>query len=252
MTDIFLSVVIPAYNEEERLGSTLEQIVDYLLSRHFSFELVVVDDGSQDRTAAIVLELSRRNMPQLRLFQNRCNRGKGYSVRLGMLQSSGQYALLTDADLSTPIQELCKLEQALANGPCDIVFGSRDLESSEIQVRQPWLREGGGKLFNRLVRLLTHLPYRDTQCGFKLFKMPRCRDIFRKQVIENFSFDVEVLYIARKWGFRLEEVPVIWRHNTGSRVKLVSDGLTMMFGLFTILRRDFRGDYSLEDNCSID
>ena len=245
MNDLFLSIVIPAYNEEERLGSSLERILHYLKPRSLPFELVVVDDGSEDRTLQIAQEFGDKGNPEwgLRLFVNDGNRGKGYSVRRGMLEAQGTYALLTDADLSSPIEEISKLEKEVVEGSCDIAFGSRDLKESDVQVRQSWFRESSGKIFNRMVRLSTGLPYADTQCGFKLFKMSSCRELFRKQTIEGLSFDVEILYMARNRGLTLKEVPVIWRHSEGSRVRFAPDAFQMAWDLFRIRWNDVSGRY---------
>ncbi len=240
-----LSVVIPAYNEEQRIGSTLERISVYLRSSGRSFEILVVDDGSQDRTCEITQEFGTRGDPErsVRLLCNDRNRGKGYSVRRGMLETQGAYSLLTDADLSSPIEEISKLEREVIDGPCHIAFGSRDMEESQIEVRQPWFRETSGKIFNRLVRLSTGLPYADTQCGFKLFDMSRCKNLFRQQTIDGFGFDVEILYIAHKWGLTLKEVPVVWRHVPGSRVRFAPDAFRMAWDLVGIRWKDFRGKY---------
>ena len=245
MNDLFLSVVIPAYNEEQRLGSSLERILHYLKPRGRPFELVVVDDGSEDRTSEIAQEFGAKGDPEwsLRLFVNDGNRGKGYSVRRGMLEAQGAYALLTDADLSSPIEEISKLEKEVVDGNCDIAFGSRDLKESDVQVRQSWFRENSGKIFNRLVRLSTGLPFADTQCGFKLFKMSSCREFFEKQTIEGLSFDVEILYMARNRGLTLKEVPVVWRHSEGSRVRFAPDAFQMAWDLFKIRWNDARGRY---------
>ncbi len=245
MTDPLLSVVIPAYNEEDRLGSSLEQIISYLEGRAQPFELIVVDDGSADGTFQIGQKFSQRQQENgsLRVVRNDTNRGKGYSVRRGMLDARGVYALFSDADLSTPIQEITKLEAEVIKGPFQVAFGSRDLEGSRVEVHQSRLRETGGRLFNRIMRHTIGLPYRDTQCGFKLFQMDRCRDIFRKQQLENFGFDAEVLYLARKWGFRMKEVPVVWRHNAGSKVQFVADGLALLWSLLEIRWNDLRGRY---------
>lgn len=246
MTDPLLSVVIPAYNEENRLGCSLEQIISYLEGRTYPFELIVVDDGSADKTFRIGELFSRRRQDNwsLRVVRNETNRGKGYSVRRGMLDARGAYALFSDADLSTPIQEITKLEAAVMGGPFQVAFGSRDVEGSQIEVHQSRLRETGGRLFNRIMRYTIALPFRDTQCGFKLFQMDRCRDIFAKQRLENFGFDAEVLYLARKWGFRLKEVPVVWRHNAASKVHLMDDGLALLWSLLEIRWNDRRGRYN--------
>ena len=245
MNDLFLSIVIPAYNEEQRIGSSLERILRYLKPGGRPFELLVVDDGSEDRTADIAREFGTSGDADwsLRLLPNDGNRGKGYSVRRGMLEAQGAYALLTDADLSSPIEEISKLEKEVVEGNCDIAFGSRDLKESEIQVRQSWFRVTSGKIFNRLVRLSTGLPYSDTQCGFKLFKMSSCRDLFRQQTIEGLSFDVEILYMARKRELTLKEVPVVWRHFEGSKVRFAPDAFQMAWDLFRIRWNDVKGVY---------
>ncbi len=245
MNDWLLSVVIPAYNEENRIGSTLDRIVSYLQSRSLGFELLVVDDGSQDRTSEIAQEFADRHQLQSQIRVSRCehNRGKGHAVRQGMLLAKGAYALVTDADLSTPIEEMPKLEDEVIHGSCEIAFGSRDIEGSQVEVHQSWVRETGGKIFNRVVRLVTRLPYRDTQCGFKLFQMNRCKTIFQTQTVGDFGFDVEILYIANKWGFRMKEVPVVWRHQEGSRVHLLSDGVAMLWDLVKIRWNDWCGRY---------
>jgi dolichyl-phosphate beta-glucosyltransferase len=245
MNDLFLSIVIPAYNEEQRIGSSLERILRYLKPRGRPFEFVVVDDGSEDRTSKIAQEFGGKGDPEwsLRLFPNDGNRGKGYSVRRGMVEAQGTYALLTDADLSSPIEEFSKLEKEVVDGKCDIAFGSRDLKESDVQVRQSWFRESSGKIFNRMVRVSTGLPFADTQCGFKLFKMSSCRELFAKQTIEGLSFDVEILYMARKWGLTLKEVPVVWRHSEGSRVRFAPDAFQMAWDLFRIRWNDMKGRY---------
>ena len=245
MTDPLLSVVIPAYNEEDRLGSSLEQIVSYLEGRTHPFELIVVDDGSTDGTFQIgeVFSQRRQDNWSLRVVRNETNRGKGYSVRRGMLDARGTYALFSDADLSTPIQEIAKLEAEVIEGPFQVAFGSRDLVGSRIEVHQSRARETGGRLFNRIMRCTIGLPFRDTQCGFKLFQMDRCKDIFAKQRLENFGFDAEVLYLARKWGFRMKEVPVVWRHDAGSKVHFLADGLALLWSLLEIRRNDLLGRY---------
>jgi dolichyl-phosphate beta-glucosyltransferase len=216
-----LSVVVPAFDEEARLDRSLSMIEEYLEKRGRPYEIIVVDDGSTDGTAAIA---ERRKgtaggRGKVSCLSNGTNRGKGFSVRRGMLAAEGEFALLTDADLSTPIEELSKLEAAVAAG-CDLAFGSRDLSESDVRVRQPWWRENLGKAFNRFVRLSTRLPYRDTQCGFKLFRMASCREVFRLQRLGGFAFDVEILFIAGRRGLRAREVPVVWRHADGSKVGL--------------------------------
>ena len=248
MNDWFLSVVIPAYNEEKRIGPTLANITSYLESRDFLFEVLVIDDGSEDRTAEIAENYSGEvnSRSTVRLCRNDRNRGKGYSVRTGMLAAKGKYALLTDADLSSPIEEMSKLERPVIEGGFDLAFGSRDVEGSLVEVHQPWLREAGGKAFNRLMRLVTGLPYHDTQCGFKLLKMSSCKVLFEKQTIEDFGFDVEILYLAEKIGLRAKEVPVVWRHCGKSKVRLSRDASSMIGDLFKIRWNDWRGHYGTD------
>lgn len=245
MSQPLISVVIPAYNEEGRLRSTLQKIISHLSSRHLAFEILVVDDGSRDRTSEIAraLALPLPQPDQLRVLRNDRNRGKGYSVRRGMLEARGTYALLTDADLSTPIEEMAKLELEVVAGHCDIALGSRDLPGSKLVIRQPWWRETAGKIFNRLMRLATGLRFRDTQCGFKLFRMQTCRAVFEKQRIASFGFDVEVLYIARRWGLAMKEIPVVWRHASGSKVRFFPDAVWMFVDLILIRLNDAIGRY---------
>lgn len=245
MSDPYLSVVIPAFNEEFRLASSLRSIITYLISRDLQFEILVVDDGSRDRTADVAgLFLPEQTLDwRILVLENIENRGKGYSVRRGMLECRGRYALLTDADLSTPISELPKLEACVMEGICDIALGSRDLSESRVEVRQSRFRESSGKLFNRIMRLLVGLPFRDTQCGFKLFDMKRCRALFEHQTIEGFGFDVEILFVARKWGLKAREVPVVWRHAAGSKVRFFPHAFLMLAELFRIRWNELAGKY---------
>ena len=244
MPDISLSVIIPAFNEDSRLGSTLEHLLGYLSSRGFPFEILVIDDGSSDGTFNIATQQAQDNhSKRLRVLRNEGNRGKGYSVRRGMQHAEGAYALMTDADLSCPIQEITKLEKQVREGPFDIAFGSRDIAGSQVEVHQHWARESSGKVFNQLVRSLTGLPYQDTQCGFKYFNLASCRELFDTQTIKGFGFDVEILYMARKWGLKAKEVPVVWRHADGSKLHFVPDALKMFLDLLRIRRNDRRGMY---------
>lgn len=210
-----ISIVIPAYNEERRLPATLERVCAYLDAGRWTFrEILVVDDGSTDKTAAIAESFGAR------VLANPGNRGKGYSVRHGMLEARGDWALLTDADLSTPITELDKLWRAAEEAGAQIAIGSRALDRSLIGIHQPPLRENVGRLFNLVMRAVTRLPFRDTQCGFKLFATPAAREIFRRQLIDGFGFDVEALVLARELGFRTVEVPVRWDDAQGTKVSL--------------------------------
>ncbi|HSB62021.1 MAG TPA: dolichyl-phosphate beta-glucosyltransferase [Vicinamibacteria bacterium] len=219
-----LSVVIPAYNEAERLPRTLERVTAYLAGRGLAHEIVVVDDGSTDGTA----ERARScGGPALAVLRHEPNRGKGYAVRRGMLAARGERRLMTDADLSTPIEELARLEAALAAGH-DVAIGSRAVPGANVEVHQPWYREAMGRLFNRLVRLLVLPGLRDTQCGFKLFTARAAETAFSAALLDGFSFDVEALYIARRHGLGVVEVPVTWRNDAATRVGLMRGGLAFL------------------------
>ncbi len=245
MRPVVLSVIIPAYNEENRLGVSLGRIITYLEGRSIPFELVVVDDGSSDGTVRTAISALRARGREecLRILENGANRGKGYSVRRGMLAAQGTYALLTDADLSTPIEEFAKLEREMARGGHEIAFGSRGLTDAQIQKRQSIFRETAGKIFNLAMRAVTGLPYRDTQCGFKLFELESCRVLFRKQRLQSYAFDVEILYLARKAELAAREVGVIWRHHSESKIHLLRDGLGLLQGLISIRWNDLLGRY---------
>jgi len=233
-----LSVVIPAYNEERRLPQTLRQVLNWLEQGNFSFcEVLVVDDGSSDGTARVVQEFAKKN-PCVRLLRNPGNRGKGYSVRHGMLEAKGEWILYTDADLSAPIEEIEKLWLALRQHGAAIAFGSRVVDGSLVEVHQSALRELSGRLFNRVMRWVTGLPFRDTQCGFKLYQADAARRVFSRQKQEGFSFDVEDLLIARNLGVRTVEVPVRWANVEGTKVRL-SQGMKAFWDLVKI-RMDHR------------
>src|SRR5271154_2077051 len=238
-----LSIIIPAYNEEGRLSRTLARICEYFAGRRVppgiapsismeQLEILIVDDGSKDGTARIAEEWARE-MPSLRLVSNGENRGKGYSVRHGMLEARGRIALFTDADLSSPIEEIEKLLAALAAGN-DIAIGSRALDRPLISVHQSRHRELAGMVFNGLVRVITGLPFSDTQCGFKIFRREPARIIFEQQRIEGFGFDPEILFLAKRQGLRVAEVPVRWSHDAGSKVNVASDGIRMFLDLLVI------------------
>ena len=240
----FLSIVIPAYNEEGRLGETLDRIGSYLDGRGLDAEIVVVDDGSSDRTAPIAsAALSRRRG---RVVSNGENRGKGYSVRHGMLEAEGRFVLLTDADLSTPIEEYDKLAAAVRDGQLDGAIGSRALAGSDVQVRQGWLRQTMGRTFNRIIRAMTGLPFHDTQCGFKLMDRERMRPLFEKMVVDRFAFDVEWLFLCSRFGLGVREVPVVWRNAPGSKVSIVGDPLNMLVDVARVRWRFRRGLYNPE------
>ena len=247
MRPVVLSVIIPAYNEENRLGASLGRIIAYLEDRRCPFELLVVDDGSSDQTVRTAISAARNLGREecLRILENGANRGKGYSVRRGMLAARGTFALFTDADLSTPIEEVAKLERELTRGGNQIAFGSRALEDSQIRTRQNLFRETAGKIFNLAMKVVTGMPYRDTQCGFKLFELESCRVLFRKQRLESYAFDVEILYLARKAELAAREVGVIWRHHSDSKIHLLRDGVGLLHGLISIRWNDLLGRYEV-------
>lgn len=214
----FISIVIPAYNEQKRLPRTLDLILDYLAQRPaLSSEVIVVDDGSSDSTANLVEDYAGRN-PSIRLLRNPGNRGKGYAVRNGMLAARGEWILFTDADLSAPIEELDTLLAAATADQGAVLIGSRAINRTLIAVRQPVFREYMGRFFNVVMRLVTGLPFRDTQCGFKLYRADAGQAVFSRQQMEGFSFDVEDLVIAQARGFRTIEVPVRWSDAPGTKV----------------------------------
>jgi dolichyl-phosphate beta-glucosyltransferase len=224
-----LSIVIPAYNEAGRIGLSLERLAAFLNPRPERYEIVVVDDGSRDDTAAIVGTFGRaRGEGIVRLLDNGVNHGKGYSLKHGVLLARGVFLLLTDADLSTPIEELPRLLDPVRRGACGIAIGSRALDTSRIEIRQPVWREMMGRTFNAMVRALTGLPFRDTQCGFKVMRREAVLPLFRAARVERFAYDVEILYLARRSGVAVLEMPVIWRNAPGSKVSAVSDSLDML------------------------
>ncbi len=239
---IRLSVIIPAYNEASRIIQTLETIQDYFRENNDEVEVIVVDDGSRDNTAAIVEQLSER-WNQLRLIRNPGNLGKGYSVRNGVLQAKGEIVLFTDADLSAPITETPKLIDPIRRNLCDISFGSRAIDRSLIGVHQSAMREFSGRIFNLLVQMLTGLSFKDTQCGFKAFRREPVVSVFEQQRIMDFGFDPEILYIARKRGLRLLEVPVKWSHVEGTKVHFLKDSIRMFLDLIVIVWNDLTGRY---------
>jgi dolichyl-phosphate beta-glucosyltransferase len=240
----FLSVVVPAYNEEGRLVLSLEKIASYLDTGGIDAEILVVDDGSKDRTAEVAAKVltGRRG----RVVPNGENRGKGYSVRHGVLEARGRFVLLTDADLSTSIEEHAKLAQAMRDRDVDVVIGSRALPDSNVQVRQSRLRETMGRSFNVMIRYLTGLPFRDTQCGFKLMDRERVKPLVEKMVVDGFAFDVELLFLCTRFGLSVVDVPVIWRNATGSKVSLVGDPLRMIADVLRVRWRFRRGLYNPE------
>lgn len=239
-----LSIVVPAYNEGSRLGKSLRAIATYLGEYAPESELIVVDDGSTDDTAATArAELSEAKNLRTSVISYQSNLGKGRAVRLGLLASRGEITLFTDADLSTPITETPKLVDPILRGECDLALGSRALDRSLIGIHQPWRREQGGRVFNLAVRLATGLPFWDTQCGFKAFRMSACRPIVEGATIDRFGFDVELLYVSYRAGLRLKEIPVRWDHAEGSKVNIATDWYKMLSEVGRIRQQARRGVY---------
>lgn len=237
-----LSIVIPAFNEELRLPVTLERIASYLKSCRREAEVLVVDDGSRDRTAAVA-ESFRSTIPTLRVVPNGVNRGKGYSVRHGVQEARGEIVLFTDADLSAPIEEADKLIDALRTKNYAVAIGSRAVDRSLITVHESPFREFAGIIFNKIVRLILWLPFVDTQCGFKAFKRERCQIIFEQQTIERFGFDPELLYLARHHGLRAVEIPVRWGHSPATKISMLRDSIQMFLDVFKIRWNSLLGRY---------
>ncbi len=237
-----LSVIIPAYNEEKRIKKTLETIILYLDKKKHNYELIVVNDGSTDKTKEVVLELAKEfGHKKIKIIDNAGNKGKGYSVKQGFLAATKLWVLFTDADLSTPIEEL---ETCIRHaGTAAVVVGSRNLPMSQIVVKQPFLRSTLGKLFPFFVRLLLLPKIRDSQCGFKLFRKDVAAAITQRQRINGFCFDVEQLYIAKQLGFVIQEVPITWSNDERSKIRVVRDSLLMFFDLLRIRWNAFKGLY---------
>ena len=221
-----LSIVIPAFNESSRIPATLESVVSCIRQRGWAAEVIVVDDGSRDRTADVVRAFAVAN-PEVRLVQNPSNRGKGYSVRNGLLQANGEIVMFTDADLSAPIEEAEGLFAAIAHG-ADIAIGSRWLERSRQTIRQPLYRRLFGRCFNAVTRGIMGLRFADTQCGFKAFTRHAAQTVFQLQTIDRWGFDPEILFIALKRGFVITEVPVSWAHDERTRMSYLKDGFRML------------------------
>ena len=247
---LLLSIIIPAYNEEDRIGSSLDAIRDYLVTAPYSAEVVIVNDGSSDNTEKYVRSRDREFRElgiELRVLTNDPNRGKGYSVKRGITEAGGKIALFTDADLSSPITESPKLVEPIIENRADVTFGSRALNRNLIGEHQPFYREFGGRFFNLLLKTITKLPFQDTQCGFKAFRREEALRVFANQSIDGFGFDPEILYLAKKFGLRLVEVPVVWNDVPGSKVgNYALASLRMVVDLFQIRINDLRGRYKNE------
>ncbi|MFP4380693.1 MAG: dolichyl-phosphate beta-glucosyltransferase [Candidatus Sumerlaeia bacterium] len=232
--DFRWSIVVPAYNEEKRLGPTLRRIHEYMTRRETEYELIVVDDGSTDGT----IELIEKDFPDVQLLKNPTNVGKGYSVRSGLYASTKDFVLFTDSDLSTPIEEIEKFEWEFNQG-ADMVIASRALPQSQLDQRQAWWREMSGRIFNAMVRLISGLPYLDTQCGFKAYRLPVAHKIARYQQIDGWAFDVEQLYVARQIGFHIREVPVRWINSADTRVNFLRASTQMLIEIIRIRMRHY-------------
>ncbi len=240
--EIFLSIVIPVYNEEKRLGSSLEAIVKYLQDKPWSREIVLVDDGSTDNG----LEMARQKLADretLRVISYGTNRGKGYALKQGILAGQGRYILFTDADLSTPIEELDKMWPWFEQG-FDIVQGSRKTRGAEVVQHQPWLRENMGKAFTWLSNVIAQVNVSDVTCGFKGYRREVAHELYGCQQIFDWSFDAEIIHLARRGGYRLKEVPVRWHDERGTKVHLVRDSLRSFQGLVMIRLNGRRGLYN--------
>ncbi|HIA31935.1 MAG TPA: glycosyltransferase family 2 protein [Nitrospinaceae bacterium] len=237
----FLSIIIPAYQEEIRLQKTLPSLRNYLTNQDYSWEVIVVDDGSSDRTARIPYEIFSKTEP-VKIIKNPKNRGKGFSVRQGVMEAQGEVILISDADFSTPIEEIEKLQAFIRKG-YDITIGSRSLVDSNIEVRQAWYREAMGRIFNIFVQMMVLRGFIDTQCGFKCFDREKTLPIFSQMMVDGFCFDVEFLFIAKKQGLKIIEVPVKWKHVPFSRVSLISDPIQMLLDLMSICKNNKKGLY---------
>ena len=235
------SIVIPAYNESLRLGETLGRVQAYVDRQGWSAEIIVVNDGSSDNTADVVRSFAEHD-GRLRLVENPGNRGKGYSVRNGMLHAVGELLFFTDADMSSPIEEAPKLLEAIAGG-ADVAVGSRWLRSETQTQRQPLYRQLFGRIFNLALRIVLGLSYADTQCGFKIFTRRSAQVIFPLQKIDRWGFDPELLFLANRFGFKVAEIPIAWAHSEGSRIRYFRDGIRMFWEMLRIRWYSLAGKY---------
>lgn len=230
---MYLSVIIPAYNEENRIARTLSEIHNFLKTKNYSYEVIIVDDGSTDGTVLRAQESELFKDGNLCVIKNWINAGKGFSVKRGILASKGEYILFTDADLSTPIEEIDNIFYYVKNS-YDIVIGSRSIQNSSVRVHQPWYRETMGKAFNFFIKSLLLKDFNDTQCGFKLFNGNAARKIAPLLKIDGFCFDVEMLYVAKIKGFKIKEAGVVWENSPQSKVKIIGSSLSMFLDLLKI------------------
>jgi dolichyl-phosphate beta-glucosyltransferase len=232
-----ISVVIPAYNEEQRIGSTVKKIAAYFEGQ--DVEIIVVSDGSKDKTKEVVEDLK---LKRVKVIEYSPNRGKGYAVKTGVMAAKGEYILMSDADLSTPIEQFAKFKSYMSHG--DVIIGSRALRRSLITKHQPWYRELIGKIFNKIVRVLAVRGIHDTQCGFKFFSRKAAMDIFPKLTIDGFGFDVEALMLARKLGYEIKELPVVWENDERSKVSPIKHSVKMFFEVMKIRWNMVTGKYA--------
>ncbi len=249
MSSLTYSIIIPAYNESGRIGATLDKVLAYIAQEHWIAEVLVVSDGSTDNTGEIVRQYARRN-PVVRLVENPGNRGKGYSVRNGMLNAGGDVLLFSDADLSSPIYEAPKLFEAIAAG-ADVAMGSRWVRAELQTERQPLYRQLLGRIFNLLLRVCLGLKFKDTQCGFKAFSRRAAMAIFPRQRIERWGFDPELLFLARKCDMKIAEVPVEWAHGHGSKINPITDGIRMFTDVVRVRWNDVTGKYTSGVTCAV-
>lgn len=232
---MYLSIIIPSYNEEKRIGSTLEKIESYMDRKGFNYEVLVVDDGSTDQTKSVAIESGLAQNGRLGVLRNEENTGKGFSVKKGVMEANGEYIMFTDADLSTPIDEFDKLLNSVKSG-ADIAVGSRSVSTSKVAVRQPFYRQTMGKIFNLLIRLILGEDFKDTQCGFKLFKGNIAKSLFRDLTTKGFAFDTELLFLARRRGFKVEEIGVVWKNSPHSTVHPMLSSLQMLWDILRVRR----------------
>lgn len=235
------SIVIPAYNESARIGATLERVLAYVREQKWEAEIIVVNDGSRDSTVEIVKRFAGQHA-ELRVLENPGNRGKGYSVRNGMRNAQGRILLFSDADMSSPIEEAAKLTAAIRQG-AEVAIGSRWLRSELQTQRQPLYRQMFGRIFNLVLRMVLGLSYTDTQCGFKAFTRGAAQEIFARQRIERWGFDAELLFLAKKFGLKVSEVPVSWAHSSGSRMSYFRDGTRMVWEMLKVRWYSLTGKY---------
>lgn len=240
MSPFFLSIIIPAYNEEHRLPSTLVQVLNFIQSQEYAAEVLVVENGSQDRTFQVAQEFASSH-PQFRALHE-VTRGKGQAVRRGMLEAQGEYRFMCDADLSMPINEICRFLPPRLTG-FDIAIGSREAPGS-VRYDEPNYRHIGGRLINLMIRLLALPGLHDTQCGFKCFHKSAADDLFHRQTMGGWSFDIEILYLARQAGYRIVEIPIPWYFNPESKLNVVRDAIRMGLDIFKIRSNDWRGRYN--------